>query len=59
MFSRVPQQVVGLVREKTRSSAVSRKDKSLGETVYQLSPRLFLFLVTIILEVPLNEKRMG
>ena len=35
MFSRVPQLVnVGLVREKTHSYAVSRKDKSLGETVF-------------------------
>ena len=34
MFSRVPQRNVGLVREKTHSYAVSRKDKSLGETVF-------------------------
>ena len=44
MFSRVPQSFhVGLVREKTHSYAVSRKDKSLGETDLQLSLRPFLF----------------
>ena len=33
MFSRVPQLFVGLVREKTHSIAMSRKDKSLGDAV--------------------------
>lgn len=47
MFSRVPRQTVGLVREKTHSSAVSRKEKSLGETVYQLSRGLFYFVLNM------------
>ncbi len=53
MFSRVPQRIlyVGLVREKTHSHAVSRKDKSLGETVYSVCAQAFVFLCEINLEV--------
>jgi hypothetical protein len=44
MFSRVPQQVVGLVQEKTHSFAVTRRDKSLGETVKQFFLGFFDFM---------------
>lgn len=42
-FSRVPQLIVGLVREKTHSIAVSRRDKSLGDTVYSCLLGFFIF----------------
>ena len=48
-FSRVPQILIGLVREKTHSiTAVSRKDKSLGDTVLTAISRAFLIVKEVI-----------